>query len=68
MRVYQDADAGAKATKAQAVLTGSLGSKYVSSWKATAAASGGAFDQAPGLVSHFHSECTVPVAPQQPQR
>ena len=50
------------------MLTGSLGRKYVTAWKETAALSNGAFDQAPGLVSHFHSECTVPVAPQQPQR
>ena len=54
VRVYQDAYAGG--TMAQAKLTGSLGKKYVSSWKETAAASGGTFDLAPGLVSHFHSE------------
>ena len=64
MQVFQDAYKDG--TEAQARLTGLLGKKYVDAWEATA---GTNFDpQAPGLVSHFHSECTVPVAPQQPQR
>ena len=50
------------------MLTGSLGRKYVTAWKETAAASGGAFDQAVGLVSHFHmGTCAkAPFAPPPP--